>query len=144
MRIVSAFLVVVTSLCSLLAATPCAAQNGHSIRIPVTDGFDLPVGKPDGEGYYVFRGFYPNAHMGEDWNGNGGGNTDLGDPVYATADGVVVYSQEEADLLQAPVDRDDFLAAHANPKWFALVENRSAMRERLVQLKVSKGVENER
>jgi murein DD-endopeptidase MepM/ murein hydrolase activator NlpD len=94
MRIVSAFLVVVTSLCWLLAATPCAAQNGHSIRIPVTDGFDLPVGKPDGEGYYVFRGFYPNAHMGEDWNGNGGGNTDLGDPVYATADGVVVYSQD--------------------------------------------------
>jgi murein DD-endopeptidase MepM/ murein hydrolase activator NlpD len=94
MRIISAFLMVVTGWCWLLMAAPAAAQNGHSIRVPVTDGFDLPVGSPDGEGYYVFRGFYPNSHMGEDWNGNGGGNTDLGDPVTATADGVVVYSQD--------------------------------------------------
>jgi murein DD-endopeptidase MepM/ murein hydrolase activator NlpD len=75
----------------------CGGASGwaaHSIKIPLTDGFDQPVGKPDGNGYYVFRGFYPNAHMGEDWNGNGGGNSDLGDPVYATADGVVVYSED--------------------------------------------------
>ena len=76
----------------LLAAAPL--QAGYSIRVPVVNGFDLPVGKPDGAGYYVNRGFYPNAHMGEDWNGNGGGNTDLGDPVYVIADGVVVYSQD--------------------------------------------------
>jgi murein DD-endopeptidase MepM/ murein hydrolase activator NlpD len=67
---------------------------GYNVRVPLADGFDLPVGKPDARGYYVFRGFYPNGHLGEDWNGNGGGDSDLGDPVYAMGDGVVVFSED--------------------------------------------------
>ena len=54
----------------------------------------LPVGPPDGEGYRVAQGFTENNHLGEDWNGVGGGNTDKGDPVYAMADGTVTFADE--------------------------------------------------
>lgn len=55
-------------------------------------GFDFPVGKPDAKGYYNAQGFGKNNHLGDDWNGNGGGNTDFGDPVYAISDGLVTES----------------------------------------------------
>ncbi len=70
------------------------ALGGQTIRVPLANGFDFPVGKPEGEGYYVFRGYYPGGHLGEDWNGAGGGDTDLGDPVYAAGGGVVVFSED--------------------------------------------------
>ena len=69
-------------------------RAGQNIRVPLAEGFDLPVGKPDGAGFYVFRGYYPGGHLGEDWNGNGGGDSDLGDPVYAAGGGVVVFSED--------------------------------------------------
>ena len=60
----------------------------------VTDGFDFPVGKPNAENYYLASKFGQRNHLGEDWNGRGGGNSDLGDPVYAVADGVITFSEE--------------------------------------------------
>ncbi|MEM7602573.1 MAG: M23 family metallopeptidase [Verrucomicrobiota bacterium] len=78
--------------CSFGAYSQSSAQSYASTRL--ADGFDIPVGKPDGYGYYVYRGFSPYGHMGEDWNGNGGGNSDEGDPVYSTAHGVVIFSED--------------------------------------------------
>jgi hypothetical protein len=60
----------------------------------LADGFDFPVGKPEAKGYYKARGFRPNGHLGEDWDGLGGGNTDLRDPVYSIGDGVVVFARD--------------------------------------------------
>lgn len=74
------------------------------------DGFDFPVGDREGKGAYVERatgkrydGWYVatkfgeeyslGIHPGEDWNGGGGGNTDLGQEVYAVANGRVVFAQ---------------------------------------------------
>ncbi len=55
----------------------------------VSDGFDFPVGKPNAKEYYNAQKFGENNHLGEDWNGIGGGNTDLGDTIYSIANGYV-------------------------------------------------------
>jgi len=75
-------------------ATLVAAPTPQSTRVKLADGFDFPVGKPDAENYYIYRGFRANGHLGEDWNGTGGGNTDLGDPTYSIAHGIVVFAKD--------------------------------------------------
>lgn len=70
---------------------------------PISDGFDYPVGIPDGTsgendlGYYVIAGFGDTSykgipHLGEDWNSKQCGTCDLGDPVYAISNGYVRYA----------------------------------------------------
>ena len=68
------------------------------------DGFDYPFGPPDGQprcpgtaqcadGWQNVQDFRVNNHLGEDWN-YGFGSDDLGKPIYAAADGQVVYAQD--------------------------------------------------
>lgn len=78
--------------------------------IPPADGFDFPIGDVNGQGSYtdlasgvVHNGWYVatqfneqyslGIHTGEDWNGSGGGSTDLGQPVHAVANGRVVFAE---------------------------------------------------
>ena len=71
-----------------------ASDHFETAFTKLADGFDYPVGRPDAQGYYRARGFRPHGHMGEDWDGVGGGDTDLGDPIYSIGDGLVVFARD--------------------------------------------------
>ena len=79
-----------------LAATSVQPVNNHfeTAFIKLADGFDFPIGKPDAQGYYKARGFRSHGHLGEDWDGVRGGDTDLGDPIYSMGDGLVVFARD--------------------------------------------------
>jgi len=101
LSIVTRVALLLMALCSgLLIATP-------------SDGFDFPLGRPNGLGYRVFGGDFglrfleqydyrsdgfPEYHPGEDWNddnsGNdrGGDSNDAGDPIYAPSHGIIRYA----------------------------------------------------
>jgi murein DD-endopeptidase MepM/ murein hydrolase activator NlpD len=87
--------------------------SAQQARVNLADGFDFPVGKPNADGYYKARGLRLREprHYGEDWNGRSGGDKDLGDPVYAIADGIVT------------------LAANVHTGWGNVVLTRHAYRD---------------
>ncbi len=90
MRLISRRLAIVILLVSALVSSLASEMA----VVPLADGFDIPVGRDGTKKYYKARGFRANGHLGEDWNGEGGGDTDLGDPVYSTANGIVVFAQD--------------------------------------------------
>ncbi|MBT3222375.1 MAG: hypothetical protein HN348_25150 [Proteobacteria bacterium] len=76
---------------------PPTEESAEEVELEVqpVDGFDFPVGPPNASGYYDAHSYGGrNYHLGEDWNGVGGGNTDLGDSVHAVADGMVVAAED--------------------------------------------------
>ena len=77
-----------------LSLLPAVVVGADTATVRLADGFEVPVGRDGTKRFYVARGVRANGHLGEDWNGEGGGDTDLGDPVYATAHGVVVFAED--------------------------------------------------
>ena len=62
--------------------------------LPTATRFDFPIGSEHGAMAYNAQPFTENLHLGDDLNGIGGENSDLGDPVFAVADGEVVAARE--------------------------------------------------
>ena len=88
---------------ALLSLTVAVAAKAQSVEISaernvaytkLADGFDFPIGKGEAGGYYKARGYTANYHLGEDWDGVRGGDTDLGDPIYCIGEGVVVFARD--------------------------------------------------
>lgn len=82
----------------LLTLTSGVISASAQAKVNLADGFDYPVGKPDASGYYKARGLRLSSpqHFGEDWNGRSGGDSDLGDPIYNIADGIVTFAHDVA------------------------------------------------
>ncbi|MBB5032183.1 M23 family metallopeptidase [Prosthecobacter vanneervenii] len=60
--------------------------------LPLATRFDLPMGSAHGALTYNAQPFRIQRHLGDDLNGIGGENSDLGDAVYAAGAGRVVYA----------------------------------------------------
>ena len=63
-------------------------------RLPTATRFDFPIGTENGAFAYNAQPFTDNRHLGDDLNGIGGENSDQGDPVFAVADGQVIFAEE--------------------------------------------------
>ena len=72
----------------------------QTFRIPVSTRFDRPLGSEHGalthrsQAFAAEQAGQDGVHLGEDISGIGGGNTGLGDPVFAVGDGLVIFAGE--------------------------------------------------
>jgi murein DD-endopeptidase MepM/ murein hydrolase activator NlpD len=62
--------------------------------LPTAARFDFPIGSENGAFAYNAQRFTENRHLGDDLNGIGGENSDLGDPIFAVGDGQVIFAGE--------------------------------------------------
>lgn len=90
----------------IIFLSACRQENQDKIipefllKFPA-DSFAYPIGNSetitetrDADLWYNAQDFGENRHLGEDWNKTTGGNTDCGEPVYAAADGRIVFAQD--------------------------------------------------
>ena len=69
---------------------------------PIAKKFAYPIGNKNyvtekrdkKDEWYNAQDFGENNHLGEDWNGNSGGNTDCDEDVYVAANGTIVYAKD--------------------------------------------------
>ncbi len=91
----------ITIVLSTLITLGISSVTDAEEKYPTAEDFCFPVGTQCQHpvGYYNAQGFhelntsYGGYHLGEDWNGIGGGSSDLGDPVFAIGHGKVVFAK---------------------------------------------------
>lgn len=72
----------------------------QAARVPAAVRFDPPLGSEHGALTYNAQKFWEmnekrgGHHTGDDLNGIGGMDSDLGDPIFSVADGLVIYAGE--------------------------------------------------
>jgi len=66
-------------------------------RAPVATRIDAPLGSEHGAFTYNAQPFLTSRHLGDDLNGIGGWNSDLGDPVFSIGEGEVIYAGWPSD-----------------------------------------------
>src|SRR6201984_1168249 len=62
--------------------------------LPAAKRFDFPPGSEQGALAYNAQRFTENHHLGDDLNSIGREDSDLGDPIYAVADGRVLLARD--------------------------------------------------
>lgn len=73
------------------------ARPIDQVRTPRAARFDAPMGSEHAALTYNAQPFLVSRHLGEDLNGIGGQDSDLGGPVYAVADGMVAFAGWASD-----------------------------------------------
>jgi len=90
----------------IFVVTACSRPPNPNKDIPSfllkfpRNSFAYPVGEKEfitekndlWDAWYNAQDFGENRHVGEDWNKTTGGDTDCGEPVYATADGEIKFA----------------------------------------------------
>jgi len=118
-RLVTVAIAIAASTAVVIVVARPARAPRPNIEAPACEGFDFPVGPPDATGYYDAQPFGANDHLGNDWNGVGGGDSDRGDPVYAASAGIVAEAIDHGGgwgnvvrILHPACDRLESLYAH--------------------------------
>ena len=93
---------------ALIILIGCAKPPDPNDMIPPAllkfpaNSFAYPVGDHDyvteandwRDHWYNAQDLGENRHLGEDWNKTTGGDTDCGEPVFAAADGVIIFARD--------------------------------------------------
>jgi murein DD-endopeptidase MepM/ murein hydrolase activator NlpD len=123
---------------SRLPEPACPTAHPELRDAPVARVFAFPVGESGSAGgYYDAQPFGDNHHLGSDWNGGGGGDSDLGDPVLAVADGVVTSARDHRGGWGRVVRVAHNVGTQARPRWveslYAHLDSMSVRRGQVVR-----------
>lgn len=80
-----------------ITPTPAPKIIAQTFAYPIGKTETITQAKDRKDDWYNAQDFGANNHLGEDWNKNSGGNTDCGEPVFAAADGTIVYAENAGE-----------------------------------------------